>query len=627
MTSSVWPLALIGMAGVAAYANALGHPFIFDDSLSIIDNPSIRTVGTSLLGGPSQLPTAGRPLVNVSFALNYAVGGLDPWGYHAVNLLLHIACGMLLFALLRRLLEGAVATGLAAYVATIWMVHPLNSEVVNYATQRTEAMMALAFLTTLYAGVRGLGAHRPHGWDVLSVTACAGGMACKESMITAPVMMLLLDATLMSGTIVTALRRRPRYYAALFASWTVLAALMVEGPRWHSAGFSSGVSPWVYLLNQPPLITRYLGLSFWPGSLVLDYGEPAATTFSAVAPSFIFVTLLVIATLVAWLRIPTLAVAGTWFWITLAPTSSIVPIATEAGAERRMYLPLIAIIVIAVFAARALVRLIGSDRVRRLVLRSAATVAVCALAATTVHRNSEYRTPLHIWQTVVDRYPTGRAHYNLGLELKAAGRRRDALAQYRVGLATSADAHYAMGFELDEDGHHEEAIAEYQTYIAMKPSDVNVPRAYHQIGRALMALGRRDAAIAAFGEVLARKPRDVDAVAGIADTQMAAERWADAARSYAQYIALNPTSDAPRLNLGLSLLRLERFDDAVQVFRDLVALNPRMVAARVNLGTALASLRRYDEAVRVLTQAQQIESDPDGRRAITAMIEELQQGR
>ncbi|HUR35721.1 MAG TPA: hypothetical protein VM032_18080, partial [Vicinamibacterales bacterium] len=100
-----WPILLIAAVGVAAYVNALGHPFLFDDRGAIVDNQTIRSLWTSLRGGPEQFPTAGRPLLNASFALNYAVGALAPWGYHAFNLGVHVWCAIVIFALTRRVLR------------------------------------------------------------------------------------------------------------------------------------------------------------------------------------------------------------------------------------------------------------------------------------------------------------------------------------------------------------------------------------------------------------------------------------------------------------------------------------------------------------------------------------------
>ena len=159
-----WPFAVILLLAVLAYANALNNPFVFDDLNAIEENRTIRSLAASLYGGPRQGPTAGRPLVNLSFALNYGWSGSTPWGYHATNLLLLGLCGCLLFALVRRTLMlprlSSIAAGretaIAATVATIWTVHPMQSELVNYVTQRTESMMALAWLATLYAGMRGM---------------------------------------------------------------------------------------------------------------------------------------------------------------------------------------------------------------------------------------------------------------------------------------------------------------------------------------------------------------------------------------------------------------------------------------------------------------------------------------
>ncbi len=622
---------MITALGVLAYLNALGHPFVFDDAGSIVDNPTIRSLWTSLAGGPTQLPTAGRPVVNMTFALNYAVGNLAPWGYHAFNLGVHVLCALVLFALTRRVLRTPRVsaqmhgreTAMAAVLATLWVVHPLNSEVVNYATQRTESMMALALLATLYSGLRAATAEQPTRWYVASIAACAAGMACKESMVTAPVLMLLLDATFVSGGAAAALRGRPRYYAGLFATWLVLAALNMHGPRSNSAGFSNGVQAWHYLIDQAPLIVRYLRLAVWPTGLVLDYGEPTVRTLGEVWPAAAGIVVLLIATVVAWFRAPSIAFLATWFFVTLAPTSSFVPIATEVGAERRMYLPLIAVLALIIMTVWRLLDLWPDPRTRQVAAIGAAGAACAGLLAATVARNGEYATGLRIWQTVVDRRPTGRAHYNLGLELKAVGRREEALAQYRLALPTSPDAHYAMAFELAADGRHEQAVDHYRTFIRLKPRDANVPRAFHQLGRSLMTLRRYPEAATAFREMLARKAGDPDAMGGLADTLLAMERWAEAAVVYADYLRIKPSDPDARFNLGLALVRLDRDADARDAFASVTQLQPDNVAAHVNLAYALANTGRYGDSVKEFRRAAELEPDPAARREIEAAIAEL----
>ena len=203
-----WRAAAIVTAGFLAYSNSLYGPFVFDDLLSIVENPSIRQWWqfSAVLFPERELPVAGRPLVNLSFALNYAVGGLEVFGYHLVNVALHLTCALLVFGLVRRTLEmpnvnatlGRQSANLACAAALLWALHPLNTEAVNYVTQRTELMMACFYLLTLYASVRAWRHVHARGWQAVAIASCAAGMACKESMATAPLIVVVYDASFCS---------------------------------------------------------------------------------------------------------------------------------------------------------------------------------------------------------------------------------------------------------------------------------------------------------------------------------------------------------------------------------------------------------------------------------------------
>jgi hypothetical protein len=136
-------------------------------------------------------------------------------------------------------------------------------------------------------------------------------------------------------------------YSALAGTWVILAVLLQAGARIHSAGFSAGVSPWTYLLNQTVMLVRYLRLAVWPNGLVVNYGWPRPLALVDVLPAALLIVALIALTGLALRRRPMLGFLGAWFFLTLAPTSSILPIATEVGAERRMYLPLIALVALA----------------------------------------------------------------------------------------------------------------------------------------------------------------------------------------------------------------------------------------------------------------------------------------
>src|SRR5439155_24183062 len=180
-------------------------------------------------------------------------------------------------------------------VVLLWTVHPLNTEAVDYLTQRTESMMAMFFCLTLYAGIRAAASDRPGRWESLSALSCALGMACKESMVTAPVIVVLYDRIFVFSSWKQAFGARRRLYAGLAGAWLVLAALNWSGPRSEVGGFSTGVSVWTYVLNQAVMITTYLRLVVWPRPLVVFYGWPLPLTLAAVWPHALAVVLLMVA--------------------------------------------------------------------------------------------------------------------------------------------------------------------------------------------------------------------------------------------------------------------------------------------------------------------------------------------
>jgi tetratricopeptide (TPR) repeat protein len=557
-----------------------------------------------------QSAVAGRPVVSLSLAVNYALTGLSPAGFRCWNLVVHLLTGLLLFGVVRRTLTaplltkrfGANADLLAWATALIWLVHPLNSEVIEYVIQRTESMMGLFYLLTLYAAMRAMSARdvSTWRWNAYAIACSALGMATKESMVTAPVMVLLYDAVFWAGGLRRALRVRWQLYSGLVVTWVVLVALIVTGPRSHSAGFSSGVTPWAYLLNQPAMIVQYMKLAVWPQGLVLDYGLPLALAVPDVWLSATIVLACLVAAVVAWFRRPTLAFLGTWFFVTLAPSSSIIPIATEVGAERRMYLPLMALVAGVVMMSAVLmtrVSALAEPRRRTQVMAACVAALCCALMALTFQRNREYSSAAGIWRSVLERHPTGRAHYNLAIELKEEGNRTEALHHYQLALADEPAAHYAIGFELDADGKYEEAIPHYREYIRLRPNDINVIRAYVLLGRALTNADQFQAAVDAFQQALERQPANVDARAGLADALLKGERYDAAIPAYAEYVRRQPNDARAHSGLGIALVGRERFSEAVPEFARAVQLAPGDARNHYNLGNVLASTGHLEEAV------------------------------
>jgi len=558
--SGIWVLGFfLAAVGFAVFWNSLPAPFTFDDDHAIVINEQIRHLSTSLSPTEQGSPLAGRPVVSLTFAINYALGELNVRGYRLVNIAIHVINALVLFAIAARILrvrDVAKAPELAFAIALIWMVHPLVTEPVDYVSQRTELMMATFFLATVYFGGSAAARHRSDGGTrpTVSVICCALGMACKETMVVAPIIVLLYDRTFSFGSFREAVRRRGSYYAALCATWLVLVVLLWSSPRGDSAGFmGASVSPWTYLLDQSVMIVRYLRLAFWPRGLVLDYGEPAHVTFGDVAPYILAVSALLAGTIVALVRNGSVGFLGAWFFLTLAPTSSIMPISTEVGAERRMYLPLMAIVALVLAP------------VARAFMARTSTVAFALVAGllsiATFQRNAEYRSGLTLWQTVLDRWPPhARAHRNLAAELKLANRRDEEIEHLRAAVNDLPELRNALGLELLALGRNAEAADELRIYVRDHPRDAD---AWSNLGNALDALGSRDAALDAFKRA----------------------------------VAVNPDNGLSQRNLALQYLQVNDFDNAVGHAREGVRLTPGDPEAHNLLGLALIGQQKVDEAI------------------------------
>ncbi|MGE0445238.1 MAG: hypothetical protein AB7P99_08410, partial [Vicinamibacterales bacterium] len=477
-------VAVLVIAAALAYWPALDSPFLFDDRPAVVDNASIRSLTPStVLSPPNDTPVAGRPLTNVTFAFNYAANGLNPRGYRLTNLAIHILAGLLLFATVRRALQlprlgdrfGSHATDLACAAALLWTLHPLHSEVVNYITHRNESLLGVCYLLAIYATLRAA-ARDSAGWAAVAVVAALAGVFAKESIVSLPAAVILIDRVLIYDSWAQLLRARKALYAGFAAMWVVLGIMLSTGAR-SAVGFDGGTSAWVYLLNQAQLIPQYLKLTLWPRALVLDYGMPQPLMLGDVWLQGLLVLALIALVIVALVKTPAVGVLGAWFFITLAPTSSIVPISTEVGADRRMYLPLVGIIVLFVVGllaprkgAVSAPRKGAPDGSAPLPYSRAPLYGVPIILALLMIwgvtlRNREYASPLTMAETIVERWPNGRGHFLLGSLLLEAGRRREWMAELELSRRDYPGALFAIATEQLGAGQVAEGIATIQQFL------------------------------------------------------------------------------------------------------------------------------------------------------------------
>ncbi|MHC4809946.1 MAG: tetratricopeptide repeat protein [Planctomycetota bacterium] len=584
-----WGLAgLLVVAGLVAYSNAIGGAFVFDDLRSIVDR-------ADALNGPLGPLLAGdrRPLVTLTLAANHRLGGLDPRGYHAFNIAVHIATALALFTLVRhattRVGRPADATALAFAATLLWVVHPLGTASVTYVIQRAEAMAALSMLVMLLAVLAAARAARPVGWAVAAALAAALGILSKPTMIVAPLMAVLFDGLVASGSFREALTRRWAMHAAIAASCLLIvptglaAALLQTTPDAETgAGLAvTTVAPLEYLRSQPGVILHYLGLALRPATLCIDPDWPVAGAGRELIIPVTLVLAGLAATLLAVRRRHPLAFPAAAFFLMLAPTSSVVPI-RDLAAEHRMYLPLAAVILIVVAALLRGLRA-APDRVAIPLGIGLLALATTGLAARTIDRNRDYATPVTLWTATVEAAPHNhRARMNLGVALRDAGRNDEAVAVLATALDMQSNdpiAQLNLGAALLDEGRLDEAT-EMLRIAATRLRDR--PRAWILLGDAHRTAGRMDEALSAYRRAVAVQP-DPAIRLRLGNALADAGRLDEAA---AEFETAAGTTDDDRLrasamfNLGNTRYRQQDFPRAAAAYEAALAADPDHDAAR-----------------------------------------------
>ena len=584
------PLTIV-LAVAIAYANALGTPFLFDDT-EIPETAALHSLSWQTVRGTS------RPLVQLSFALNWAAGGADPSGYHVANVVVHALAALTLYGIAARTLG---TRGLPLVLALVWALHPLQTESVTYVIQRAESAMGLCYLATLYAVIRGAAATRPAPWYAAAVAVCALGMLCKPVMVTAPLVVLLYDRVFLAGSWRAAWARRRALHVGLVATWLVLGVLLLgqEHESAATAGFTMrDVSLGEFARSQPGVILHYLRLVVWPSSLVLDYGWPPATGIGGVVVPAVVLGGGIAGAIAALRHDPRLVFLVVAFVLLLAPSSSVVPI-RDLAFEHRMYLPLAPLAALLVAGGWTLVRRAGlpARRVRTVAAGAAAVVAV-ALGARTVARNDDYRSPVAMWTDVTTKRPANpRAWSNLAQSAIEAGDVDTSVAAARSALAldpANADAHLHLARALAERGEYGEADAHSAEAIRLKPGS---PDAHNNRGAALADQKRYAEAEPYYREALRLRPDYAEAMNNLGVAVMQRGAYDEAATLFADAIRLRPDYAEPESNLGNLYARQGRNADAIAAYQRALAIRPDYAAVHFNLAIALLQANRRDEAL------------------------------
>lgn len=440
------PLLAAGAAVVVAVAHlgALEGAFVFDDVARIVRSED-RIAG---LWPPGEwVFGTQRPLVELSLAVNHALGGLAPRGYHAFNLAVHaLAVATLVLvvldgcAALRR--RGALRMParldptIALSAGLLWGLHPVTTSASAYVIQRAESMAALGTVLAVLALLR---ASRPGGrrrlWSVAAVASVAAALCSKPTALSAPFILLAVDAGVASGSLRAVLARRWALHAACGAVLLLLLVFgVVEGALRQDGGVTgyglgvAGATPLGYAALSIRALGLYAALCVWPPLLAIDRGpEALGSAWMPLVGAAVLASML--ALVAAGIR------RARWWWtlpacalLALLPTTSIVPLA-DASADHRLYLPLMALAIGVTALGAQLACAPGRPRAAAMMACSLLAVTLLAETAATVRRVAAYRDPVVLWTDAIERSPShARAYINRGAHLLEAGRDDEAAA-------------------------------------------------------------------------------------------------------------------------------------------------------------------------------------------------------
>lgn len=599
---------LLAAAGFLAYANSFSVPFLYDDHPWIQNNfqidrffPSVAEMGSN------------RLLLHFTLALNHRLHGFHVAGYHVFNLAVHLAAASVLFLLIRSvIIRGSPeippkSAWLAAFSTSLfWMLHPLQTESVTYIVQRSESLMGLCYLATLYAAVRVHNIQNRGRWILAGLLTCALGMNAKQSMMTAPLLTLFFDRIFLARSWADILKRKLVFYLGLFATWGFLIPDFTDALGFSknettllSGGFhQTFVTPAEYALNQPAVILHYLRLAVWPVGQCFDYDWPPAKYAASVLIPGILVAACIGGSLLALKRKPEIGFLGLSFFILLFPSSSFFPLA-HLASEHRMYLPLAPLLLLLLITGNAVLnrsRVAQSPFSFRIKLAGIVMIA-SALFILTASRNRIYQSDFSVWEDVLNHYPKNeRALVNYGKALLDSGRGAEALPFFKKALLLNPDNPKALndlGNIYQQMNRYEEAETAYRSAITVYPDSYDI---HYNLALLLKQTGARDEAIAELKRTLEINRRHANAMMALGNLMMDQGAFDQAESWLKKCLEVMPSKSEVHYNLANLYMRRGLLDKAVDHYQSYLKVHPESHEAHNNLAVALFHMGKTSEA-------------------------------
>lgn len=591
----LWGLLLI-VVTVLAYQQAWRAGYIWDDDVYVTANKlltapdGLRRIWFSL-DSPSQY----FPLVYTTFRFEHALWGLNPTGYHWVNILLHAANAFLLWRLLVILrIPGAWLA------AAIFALHPVHVESVAWITERKNVMMGFFSLLSLISWVRFLDAKPKEAGNSygLALLFYALALFSKTTACTLPAALLLI-LWLKEKPIN---RRRLLQIVPFIVLGICLGLVTVWWERFHQGTqgqlFAIGIPERFLVANRA--LWFYVGKLLWPTDLVFSY--PRWSISASNASDYLWpVATIGLAAAIYVLRHGLgrgMEVAALFFVATLSPMLGFIMLYTfrySFVADHYQYLASVGPIALAAAGITTLFQRFGKGSAFLASVLGGALLLPLGLL--TWNQCKMYADSDTLWWTTIARNPRSwMAHNNIAINLVQRGEIDEAISHYDKALELDpsyGEAHYNLANALIRQKRVDEAIGHYEKAVALNPNNT---MAYYNLGSVLVQAGRTEEGIARYHKALELNPNNAAALNNLGAALLRLGRMEEAMAYYSKALQLDPNNAEANYNLANALVQKGRLDEALKYYYNAVRLNPNNAATHDRLSKVLRQLGRFEEA-------------------------------
>lgn len=621
---------LLAIISIAVYVNSISNGFVFDDEDTVVGNFLIKDIHNlpklfkweyfSISG-----ETTYRPVVTLSYFIDYAIFNLKPWGFHLTNVLLHAANVILAYILLTLTVEPfskieSRPLGIKKFInnqalltSMLFAVHPALTETVNAISFREDLLVFFFYIAAfnIYIFLRLNSAHiqRTISFLCYMVSAALYFLALLSKEMAATFPLIILSYELIIGGKKENIKRSAllNYYNIGYLLITLIAAFIYY--NFHK--------PAIYayywdlserLLTIPWLLFYYIKVALFPVSLSADYNITQVTSafsFSFIIPAITIASLFVKALLIRK-REPIISFGILFFIFTLIPVYNIIPLRNPV-AERYLYLPLLGFAMVVGTVIFKLLNLLARLCFSVLMI----IIAIVALYSfRTIVRNTVWKDSYSLWTATIRTMPySGLAHNNLAVIYVSQNKIDEAMKHYQIALKlrpADPKIHLNLGNRYLKSGQIDKAIKEYVISLQLR---TDLPDAHHGLGKAYAVLGKYDEAEKEYKKAIELNPYKADFRNDLGTAYANQARFEEALQQFQAAIKLKPQYLEGHYNLAVTYASLKAFDKAIEHYKIVISLDKNDLAAYINLGSVYYEAGLIDDAINQYRAALRLKQD------------------